>query len=309
MPFARCCLLMLALAAAGVRAEGLAEAQLLPALPAQPGECYAVVFVPPQFETTVETVEVAPATERVETVPPRYEWVEEQVSIPAGSRREIVTPAVVEWTEQTVATPARERRIAVPAKYKTVEEKIATAHGPVLKQGKSLPGSQDAGVYCLVDGPTAFTTVKKKVLLAPASSRSETIPAGSRVVRQKRVITPAVTRRVPTPERLVTRRVKRLVEPAGERRIAVAARVAPVQHQRIRVPGRMEWRRVLCQTNTTPQLLRAVQAALQQRGWYRGSLDGRFGASSQAALSAWQRAENLPQGLTIEALDQLGVAP
>ncbi len=52
----------------------------------------------------------------------------------------------------------------------------------------------------------------------------------------------------------------------------------------------------------------ALQQALKDRGFYKGTTDGDFGAASKKALEAYQTAEGLTQaGGTLETLDRLGL--
>ena len=82
---------------------------LLP--PAEPGQCYARVFVPPTYETRTEDVLKKAATERVEIVPAAYETVEEEVLVEAASTRIEVVPAEYGWVEEQVLVKAASSRL------------------------------------------------------------------------------------------------------------------------------------------------------------------------------------------------------
>ncbi len=64
------------------------------ALPnAQPGECYAKVFVPAEYKTVTEEVVTREAAEKIEIVPAKWEWVEEKVLVKPASSKLVVVPA------------------------------------------------------------------------------------------------------------------------------------------------------------------------------------------------------------------------
>lgn len=70
----------------------------------------------------------------------------------------------------------------------------------------------------------------------------------------------------------------------------------------------MAWRPVLCETNTTPEAVEALQRALEKAGYSPGKVDGVIGSKTRSALESYQRAKGLPVGgLTLDTLKALGV--
>lgn len=298
----------------GLAAAGLARAQSAP-LPepptsARPGECFGLVYMPPTYNTRTETVQVQAAGERIETVPAVYEWVEETRQLPARRIKRVVTPAKTERYEETVAVPERTRQVPVPAQYKTVQERVPGESVTVLKPGKNLPGQDQDAIFCLTEAPGSERVIEKRVLVKPASTRTVTTPAGSKVVQRQKVIEPAVTEWVDLPPRTVTRKVKRLLAPASERRVPTEAKYEEVVHREVATPGHAEWRSILCEDNLTPSLVRDVQRALTDKGFYTGPLDGRIGSGTDKAIRQFQTIEELPSGpLSAQTLQALGVTP
>ena len=94
--------------AALILAAAPAVAQDLPPQDAQPGECYAKVVVPAEFQVTTESVEVRPQTADLRTIPARYEMVEKQVLVQEESVELVTIPPVYETvTEQVLIEPER----------------------------------------------------------------------------------------------------------------------------------------------------------------------------------------------------------
>ena len=55
-------------------------------------------------------------------------------------------------------------------------------------------------------------------------------------------------------------------------------------------------------------MIREVQKALKERGFYNGPIDGVWGTESKNAVKAYQKAKGLPvSGLSINVMQSLGV--
>ena len=81
-----------------------------------------------------------------------------------------------------------------------------------------------------------------------------------------------------------------------------------VTERKLLTEGRLEWRPILCETNTTPQVVTRLQSALRGAGYNPGPIDGNVGAQTMSALGRYQSDHGLPKGkLTIQALRKLGV--
>ncbi|MEO0320362.1 MAG: peptidoglycan-binding domain-containing protein, partial [Pseudomonadota bacterium] len=100
----------------------------------------------------------------------------------------------------------------------------------------------------------------------------------------------------------------KLVRPAQERRIPIEATYRTLTKQRKVSDERLEWREILCETNTTPGVIRKVQIALRRAGYNPGGVDGVLGAQTISALRAYQVDQGLPSGqLTMATIRRLGV--
>lgn len=223
-------------------------------------------------------------------ISPTYKTVSKTVLSREAGERVVVTPAKFEWAEERVMVqPASEKLVTEPPVYKSVTDKVLVREGyTTWKKGRGpIEKINDATgeIMCLVEVPPVYRTVKTKVLDRPARTRAIAIPAQYKTVR-----------------------VKRLVQPAQERRIAI-----PEKHQtvsdRIKVSdGRIEWRSILCETNTTPGLVTRLQRALDAAGHSPGPIDGVIGTRTIAAAKAYQRKKGLAVGqLTTETLKSLKV--
>ncbi len=292
--------------------------------PAKPGECYARILIPAKYQTTTEQVLDTDAAERLEVIPAQYEWVEERVLVSEGGERLEVIPATYkEITETVVVEPARTELTTIPAKYTTKTERILVREGYTTWKKGSGPiaaGSAFAGgtvtdtretatgeIMCLVEVPPEYRTVTKKVLVEPARTVEKTIPAVTKTVKKRVIATPASTRSVPIPPKYDTVKVRKLVKPATTKRVPIPATYRTVTKQKKISEERLVWREILCETNTTPDVVRRVQAALNKEG-FNLAVDGVLGASTMRAVEAYQRRNNLGTGgLTMATVTKLGV--
>jgi Putative peptidoglycan binding domain len=241
---------------------------------AKPGECYTRVYLPPVYKTEEEKVEKRTASEKVEIIAAKYEEVEEKVLVKAASKR----------VEE------------VPAEYETATEQVIVKPGfSAWKKGNIAPGAQTkvdettGEVLCLVEVPPETKTVTKQVLKTPATTREVEVPAEYKTVKVKKEVTPQREARTPIPAEYET-----------------VARTVVTQEPRV------EWRQILCQTNSTPQKLAEIQQALKKEGFDPGRTDGEITKETLTALNSYQKAKDLPVDgghyINVSTVKALGVS-
>ncbi len=293
-------------------AAGTAGSDMLPPN-AKPGQCYARAFVPPTYKTEEVRVLKSDASQRVETIPARYEWATEQVMVKDASERLEVVPATYEWVEERVLVkPATKRIEVIPAQYKTVTEKVLDkpettvwkkGSGPITKIDEST-----GEIMCLVTVPASYKTISQRVLVSAETTRDIEIPAEYNTVKKRVMKTPPTTRKVVIPAEYKTVKVRKLVNDASSRAIEIPAQYTTVTKRTMVSDGRVEWRPVLCKTNTTPDVIAKLQTALDKAGYNPGPIDGILGAQTLDAVRSYQKAKGLATGgLTIGTLESLNV--
>lgn len=271
-----------------------------------------VVDIPASYRTETQQVLVEPAktvwkkgrgpVERIDNstgeimclveIPARYESITKTVlDKPAGSKR-IDIPAVYKTVQvQRVSVPAAEEREIVPAEYQTVSKRVKVADPSFywLLKGESVAeGAQFTGEeVCLVEKPAEFQTVSMQVLKEPATTTVVEVPAEYQTIRVNRLLSPATEERIIIPEKTKT----------ISKRVQIA-------------PSRLEWRKVLCETNITSEIIANLQGALKREGFDPGLIDGVLGVATNRALEKYQTENNLDRGgLTYESLRSLKVEP
>ncbi len=99
-----------------------------------------------------------------------------------------------------------------------------------------------------------------------------------------------------------------LVSPEQPEHKTMPAQFETVTRMEIVEDERLEWRRILCDTNVTPAVIMQIQRALIEKGYDAGPVDGRVGQKTLRAINQFQVDNNLAsRGMTYEMIDSLGV--
>jgi len=190
---------------------------------ATPGECYAQVYMPPEFEKVMERVCVREASEQIEIVPAEYEWIEEQMLVKEASTELVEVPAQFDVQDQLVQTSPGH------ATWVKVKEARCVAD----TQG---PPPQD--IFCLVTEPPTTMTIQTERVVEGPVVKEITVPAKYQTIRKQKLVRPATTRTVTLP-----------------------AEFQEVEKTVMVVPGRMEWQRIDCDSVAFEQMNSEVRPA------------------------------------------------
>jgi hypothetical protein len=236
------------------------------------GECFAMVYIPPRFETVSEKVCVKEASERLEVVPAEYAWVEEKVLVKDAYTEINIVPA-------EFRTATRQVEIAPGTKGWVKHENITCDD----QTGQPLPVNTD--VYCLEQRPPQFRTVSYQEVAKAAECEERTVPAEYQTVRRQKLVRPAHTRTVTIPAEFET--VTKQVQVAG---------------------GTMDWQEVICEIHLDHTKVTRIENALATAGYDPGTPNGQLEESDWRAIRNFQQDNGLGTGaLTVKTLDKLGV--
>lgn len=292
-------------------ADGLA--QELPPADAQAGECYAKVLQPAPMVEKVQRVMLKAEAEELRLSEARYETVEERILVREASVEYDVIQPVYEWVEERVMI-APERTVArvVPATFRTVSEEVMMAPARVeWRPGRGAFERIDEAtgeILCRVEVPAVYKTVTRQVVDQPARVVEDTIPAEYKVIRKRIVKEPGRMEEKRIPAEYETVRVQKLVSPLRVDRVAIAPEFGEVREDVREGIESVVWKPILCETNTTPDMIRSIQAALNRNGVEAGKPDGIMGRGTLRAIEEFQRREGLATGgLTLETVSALGV--
>lgn len=278
------------------------------------GECYARVLTPATYRTDTKEVIKREAGHRIEVSHPTYAWTTEKVLVKEASEVAELIPAVYDWkTESVLVKEAHEHLKTVPAVYETKSEKVLVksayttwkkGRGPIEKISNST-----GEIMCLIEVPAQYKTITSRVIVTPARVLKEAHAAEYKDVRRRVMVEgPKMVKRT-IPAEYKTIKVKKIATPAQENRIEIPAVYQTVSN-RIKVTDSvLEWRSILCKTNTTGNVVREIQGALSAAGHSPGRFDGVLGRDTMNAVKSYQKEKGLAVGqLTFETLKSLGVA-
>ncbi len=284
---------------------------------AKPGECYGKFVSKPEFTGTKIREMVKPASERIEIDPAQFQTVKEKCLVKEASQTMEVVPAVWETVQEKVLVrPAYRRAIETPALYDTVTETILVKPAySTWKPGNSTNiqkiDEKTGEIYCLIEVPAEYKSETRKVLRTAASVKYEDVAAEYTTVTKSVLKTPETTRVTNIPAEYVEKEVVKMVRGPQTKRIPVAAEYVEIDGKVLASTGSEEWHQILCVDNATPSKVTEIQNALLAAGYNPGQIDGKLGAQTMDAVSAYQKARGLPVDgfVNMETIKALGVSP
>ncbi len=303
---------------------------------AKPGQCYSKVLVPAKYEIkkvrklvrqagvkidvipaiykkAKKVVTVSEESSRLVAIPATYKIVKEKVLVRPETKRLIAVEPTYKFEEQKVmVSPEKISYISIPETYRTVEEKILVrkAH-TVWKKGRGSVekvNNTTGDIMCLVEIPAVYKTITKKVIDTPARTKKITKPAVYKTITKKVIDTPATTKSIAIPEKTAVVYTKVLDTPAKEVKREIPAVYKDVQiRQKVSEPY-LKWQEILCETNTTPNVVLKLQRALKAKSYNITKFDGIYGEETRRAVQAYQKDMGMARGaLTLKTLKSLGV--
>lgn len=157
---------------------------------AKTGECYARVWVEPQYEIESQQVLVREASEKITLIPASYEWGEETILVKEASTSLKAIPAVYGTETETLLVKEESNswrvdlsRNAAPAG----EDLLATAKTHGIDIASATPG------MCFHEHfiPARYETVTEEVLASEASTKIQTTPAQYEWVEERVLVSEA----------------------------------------------------------------------------------------------------------------------
>ncbi|NOR81408.1 MAG: hypothetical protein GQ529_11355 [Methyloprofundus sp.] len=280
---------------------------------AKPGECYARVQIPAKYRTETKRVLIHDPTYAIENIPAQYAWGEERVLVKEASETITIIPAKYEWKTIPVLVKRASVQVkTIPAVYKDETTKVLVkeaytkwkkGRGPMEKINNAT-----GEIMCLIEVPAEYKTVTKKVVITPEKTEKIMIPAVYKNSKKSVLVRPEEKIKKKVPAEYKTIKVKKVVVPAQQRRVEVPA-VYGKTVEKIKISDNYyDWRKILCETNTTSNVVYKLQNALQELGYNPGEPDGIIGKQTMKAVKRYQQEKKLAVGqITIETLKTLEI--
>jgi len=280
---------------------------------AKAGECYARVFTPATYRTESKKILKKAASHLIESSKPIYKTVTEYVLVKEQSAIAELIPAKYDWrTESILVKEAYSGFKSIPAVYGSGDDKILVksayttwkkGRGPIEKVNNST-----GEIMCLVEVPAEYKKVSSETLITPEKSKKVVYPAVYKDIKKRVMLEPPrmITKTIPAEYKTI--QVKKVMTPAQETHIETPAEYE-TKIQRVKMTdSQVEWQSILCETNTTKDIIRSLQQSLADSGHNPGSIDGVLGSATLNAVKSYQSKKHLAIGqVTIETLKSLGV--
>lgn len=290
------------------------QAQSLPPATAKAGECYAKVLIPATYDTKAEQVMVQPGSSDFKKTPAIYRDVQKEILVQEESYELETVPPVYDTVSETVLLrPEQVVKSVIPATYRTETKRVLVSPARVeWKVGRGAHEKIDTAtgdIMCRVEVPAVYKDYEQQVVDRPAQTKEEVIPAQYRTVQKRVMKTPPTTRKKIIPAKYETVTIKELVSPEKFEVVETPPRFASIQKRTLLQPESVKWRQILCETNTTKEVITRIQNALVSAGYRLGfEPDGELGPGTLSVIGKFQQDNNLPTGgLTISTLERLGV--
>ena len=291
-----------------------AQAQEFPPATAKAGECYAKVLIPASYSTAAEQVMTSAGSTTFKKTPAVYKDVQKRVLVEEESFTLVPVPPTYETvTERVLIQPEQVVKSVVPVAFRTESKKILISPSRTeWKKGRGPFEKLDSAtgeIMCRVEIPAVYKTITQQVVATPASTSEKIIPAKYATIERRKMKTEPSTQRKVVPAKYRTIVVKELVTPEGFESIKTPPRFATIDKRTLVSAEAVQWREILCETNTTPDLVLRLQKKLVSSGYSIGTTpNGNFGPATKAAVRKFQIANGLPTGgLTLSTVKKLGL--
>lgn len=302
--------------------------------------------VPARYETVLEEVMVKPETIKLVPVPAEYETIEERKLVapevwktrdfPAEYKTVKETEVIPEYTEWRrvsdqsargrAALASSSRMAASDGDYEILETRVEDT-GDLMclvripekvvtydKQVVARPARTEKELV----SEEVWETVTRTVVKTPATTREVRIPPEYRMVEVTKLVEPATTREIEIPAEYAEVKVTKLIKEAQERKFDIPAEYDVVNRREKIHDLREEWRSVLCKVNETPEIVMALQSALNEKNECQNRtsgdrcvvVDGHLGKRTVKAAQIFARDNGLSSGnnyVTMEVVRALGV--
>ena len=225
-------------------------------------------------------------------VPVKYRNITKRIVLePAVATKVAVTPKFKTIYVQELLEPASSKIIPIPAKYISVAKKEKVKDSDYYWSDASGKNSQtritdQCNKICLTQRPAKYKNIAQKVIKVPARSRKVTTPPQYKMVKVKKILEKASFKKTVIPKEYIT-----------------------VVTERERTKGYSKWMPMVCESNMTPKIIKKVQQALKDQGFYFGEVNGIWSLEVKSAGRAYQKEKGLgvTSKLSIELMTSLGI--
>ena len=262
---------------------------------AQSGQCFEKVSIAPKTQKIIQKVMVEEEKQIISYTEPKFKMVQRDVIVKDAKEVARTIPATYKTIRAKVLSkPAEMKTVVIPAKYEYVQKRVEVK--PATKEWKKTKGTDGKGeIMCLVDIPPVYKLIRKKILVTPTREVRKEVPAQYKFVDKEVIDRPMriIKTLIPAESKKVS--VKQMTEEPRK-----VVKVIPPKFKKVEKvveleKGRTEWAQVLCKANTTASVVKQIQTALGERGYFSGTVNGILDEQTMRAVNKYQAKNNLPK--------------
>lgn len=291
-------------------------APMAPLPQARPGECFARMQTPAQYQSVPKQVAVSDAYDRARVTQAQFSSDREEVITKDAHTRYVVRqPRFAVQQQEVMLRPSFDRLEVVPAQFRYTQDQVqVTEPRLVWKRGHGLSGisrtdTRTGETWCLVEEPGRTIMINRRVVTKPEQVRRVPVAAQTVSVARQVLVYEGGVEKIHVPALTRSMTVQRLIAPGQVETYTMPGQFDTIEQSKLTAPERFEWVSVLCDTNAGPNTIKELQTALAQRGLYNGSIDGIMGPRTRKALVEFQRGVGIPHAgyLTTDTMAALGI--
>jgi hypothetical protein len=165
---------------------------------AKPGECYAKVVLPAEYETVEEQVMIKEPSETITIIPAVYDTVKEEVEVVPSTQNMTPVPETYKEVIETIQV-----KPAIKIWKRSLEEDALpvspTILSAVASAGADIQKAQPGDCFREYYIPRKFSKISEEILVQPEHNETEVIPPVFETIEKTVIVKPASKRLVDVP--------------------------------------------------------------------------------------------------------------
>lgn len=269
------------------------------------GKCYVKCINQDRMETVTDSILIQPDPEQYPNLQPIYETKTEEILVKKGSFKMVSTPSTFETYKDSI--PVEETTLA-PNLYETFTHRVQLSP----ESGKWVILARDfiekhaclydkinpseCEIVCFEKVPPTYETITRKEIKSNTKITDDAkINTVYKTIEKSILKKSSALKMIESPAEYQT--VSRQVIVAyknGEELITPKYITTTKKKAKKATNEEEEWSEITCHTGFDMALIKAVQQALKDRGYYEGPINGIDNLSTRRALKNFQIKEGIP---------------
>jgi hypothetical protein len=281
----------------------------------QANQCWAQMIIKPLRDQSVQEVTIEETRDSFKTTSPELSTSTQKVVVQEGYEAfKVFEPKFSQFIEKVLVKEETKHLVVQPAVYTDQIEWVMTESERVEMQACKNAGIRIAGkpqnsqLFCAVKIPATYKSVTKKVVTQQETVVEKTTPAVYKNVVKMVLVENGSAAPIQIPPLTANFPLTLVAREAESIKLRIEPKTIPVPLTTYTTAPQLTWRRVVCEKDSSPSLIRNLQAALLNAGFDAGPKDAKLGKKTMHAIESYQIQKGVASGmLTYETLKLLKV--